>query len=321
VTERAVYLGVDVGRTSRIAFVDAEGTILELNTQPTDLTTGRALVDGLLEFVGDTTSRAAEFGRLGAIGIGFPGLVNHATHRVVMLPNLSDVSEIDVYGELRSASGLPVVVDNDANTAAYGEWTCGAAQGARDCICITMGTGIGAGLIQGGVLQRGAKGFAGEFGHSKIHIDGLDCSCGSAGCLETVASGPNIVRRARERLFTDPSYTYSPLAQQMRGTLTCDDLLEAARAGDSFARSIMAETGLYLGVAIANIVNLLNVEKVVLGGPVMHHCEYLLETVRVEAARRAFAPSFADCQIVASQLGDNAGVIGSAMLARDLGVR
>src|SRR5262249_36574612 len=151
-------------------------------------------------------------------------------------------------GELKQATGLPVVFDNDANAAAYGEWQCGAARGARDLIYITLGTGIGAGIVQGGRLQRGSHGFAGEFGHLKITVEGLECSCGSSGCLATAASGPNVVRRTRERLFAGAGYALSPRAEQMRGKLTCEDVAEAAIDGDRLGRSILSETGLYLGM-------------------------------------------------------------------------
>jgi glucokinase len=187
----------------------------------------------------------------------------------------------------------------------------------RDLIYIALGTGIGAGLIQGGMLQRGSHGFAGEFGHLKVTPDGMECSCGSSGCLETYASGPNIVRRTRERLFSDANFAFSPLAQKMRGKLSCEDVVEGAVAGDRLARTILAETGLYLGTAVANVVNLLNVEMVVLGGPVMRNNQVLLDAVIEEASRRAFGPSFATVTVRSGELGDDAGVLGAAMMARD----
>lgn len=316
-SDMELYLGVDLGRSTRTAIVDAEGRVHALGREPSRLESGHNLVDGLIEFVNRTITEASGLGVIRSIGFGLPGLVEHPSNRVVMLPNLADVSEIDVAGQLSSATALPVVLENDANAAAYGEWRCGAAKGRTDFIYITLGTGIGAGIVQGGRLQRGARGFAGEFGHLKITAEGLECGCGSSGCLETIASGPNIVRRTRERLFSDPSYVYSPLAEKMRGKLTCEDVVEGAVAGDRLARSILSETGLYLGMTIANVVNLLNIELVVLGGPVMRDNDVLLDAVIHEAQRRAFGPSFESCAIVESTLGDDAGVIGAAIMARD----
>ena len=316
-TVERLYLGVDLGRSTRTAVIDAGGRVHAQQRSATHLETGRAVVDGLIEATGRAVENARQFGEIAAVGVGFPGLVERGTNRVVMLPNLADVSSIDIFSEIEAATGVPLVFENDANAAAYGEWRAGAARGATDFIYVTLGTGIGAGIVQGGLLQRGAHGFAGEFGHLKITTDGLECSCGSSGCLETVASGPNIVRRTRERLFSDPGFAHSELADKMRGKLTCEDVVDGAVDGDRLARSILSETGVYLGMTIANVVNLLNLDVVVLGGPVMRDNAVLLEATVEEVSRRAFAPSFSTCRIVAGELGDDAAVIGSAMLARD----
>ena len=312
-----LYVGVDVGRSTRIALVDADGRIVAQRRHTTVLASARDLIDTLASRIAAFIEEALPYGRISGLGVGLPGLVERPSNRVVMLPNLVDVSSIDVFGELRAATSLPLVFDNDANAATYGEWRCGAARGVDDFIYITLGTGIGAGIVEGGRLQRGAHGFAGEFGHLKISADGLECSCGSYGCLETVASGPNIVRRTRERLFTDPSYALSPFGEKLRKRIACEDVVEGAVEGDLLARMILAETGVFLGMAIANVVNLLNVELVILGGPVMRDNAVLLEATLEQASHRAFTPSFTSCRVVAGELGDDAGVIGSAMMARD----
>jgi glucokinase len=317
VTGEDLFVGVDVGRSTRAALVDEDGRIVYQERIATHLESGRALADGLAEVVLSVIAAGASRGSVGAIGIGVPGLVDLRTKRIEVMPNLPDVAAIDLRADISRATGLPVVIDNDANTAVYGEWRCGAARGTRDAIYISIGTGIGAGLIQGGRLQRGARGFAGEFGHFKIAIDGLECSCGSSGCLETVASGPNIVRRTRELLYAQPEFALSPLAEKMARRLGCEDIVEAAIDGDSFARSVLSETAEYLGMAVANVVNLLNVELVVFGGPVMASNAYLLDRVRKEVAFRAFVPAFQSCHLVSATLGEDSGAVGSAMLARD----
>jgi glucokinase len=229
-----------------------------------------------------------------------------------------DVSSYDLHSELERATGFPIVIDNDANVAAYGEWRSGAARGSNHVFFITMGTGIGAGLILGGQLQRGARGFAGEFGHFKVESDGLECGCGGTGCLETLASGPNIVRRVREQLFSDPSFSVSKLARDMEGTLTAERVVRAAMENDDLALSVLEETAHILGTAIASIVNLLNVEVVVLGGGVMAAGDLILEPIREAVQKATVQPAFQCCRIVPAELGQDAGIIGAALLARDL---
>jgi glucokinase len=256
--------------------------------------------------------------RAAAAGIGWAGLVNRRAQRIEANPNLVDVSSVDLHSELERATGLPIVIDNDANVAAYGEWRSGAAQGSDDVFFITMGTGIGAGLILGGELQRGSRGFAGEFGHFKVNIDGLECGCGGTGCLETLTSGPNIVRRVREQLFSDPSFSVSALARDMEGTLTAERVVRAAMEHDELAKSVLKETGSILGTAVASIINLLNVEVVVLGGGVMAAGELILEPIREATQRATVLQAYQCVRIVPAQLGQDAGIIGAALLARDM---
>jgi len=312
-----LYLGLDVGRTIRGAPVNGEGRILRQHRIVTEITDPRIFIDQLIEVTRSLRSAQEAGDRVEAVGIGLAGLINQRSNRIEVMPNLVDASSFDLHKELQSSVGLPVFFDNDANVGAYGEWRCGAARGFNDVFYVAMGTGIGSGVILGGKLQRGCRGFAGEFGHFKIDINGLECACGSFGCLETLASGPNIVRRVREQLFSDPTYSISKLASDMEGVLVCERVEQAAMEGDELARSVLRETGRVLGVAIASIVNLLNVEIVVLGGGVMSAGELILDPIREETERRTIAPAFRCCQIVTSQLGQDAGIVGAALLARD----
>lgn len=312
-----LYIGLDVGRTIRGALMTEAGRILEQRRVISEVTDHKAFVEQLVDVISQLNGSAPEGDGVAAAGVGWPGLVNQKTGRLEVAPNILDVSQVDINRCLREATGLPVVFDNDANAGAYGEWQCGAARGRQDVFYITMGTGIGAGLILGGRLQRGSRGFAGEFGHFKIEVGGLECACGGAGCLETLASGPNIVRRVRERLFSDPTFSVSGLGQEMETTLTCERVIEAAVERDELARSVLNETGVYLGMAVASIINLLNVELVVLGGGVMAAGEQILGSIREETRRRTISPAYDCCEIVAAELGQDAGIIGAAMLARD----
>lgn len=314
--DNVLYIGVDLGRSTRIALVDTSGNIIKQDRLPTELINGRALVDGLIGLVKEM--RASAPLPIAAIGLAVSGLVDYQSQQVKVLPNLPDVSNINIHHELVQAVSLPVIIDNDANAATYGEWRCGAALNLNNIIYIYLGTGIGGGLVLNGQLQHGARGFAGEFGHMKVGGELLDCSCGSQGCLETIASGPNIVRRTREQLFIDPCFTQSLLAPKMKNRLTCEDIVEAACNNDRFARAILLETADYLGLTIANVVNLLNLELVVLGGPVMGAGEFLLTAIGQSATKYCFDPLLADCKIVTGGLGNDAGVIGAAMMAYDI---
>ena len=312
-----LYLGLDVGRTIRGAVLAKDGDILLQRRVVAEVRNPRVFIDQLIAITNDLrTSAEAKGGVIGA-GVGWAGLVNQRAQRVEVTPNLVDLSRFDILSELKQATGLEVTFDNDANVAAYGEWRRGAARGADDVFYITMGTGIGSGLILGGRLQRGSRGFAGEFGHYKLDLAGLECACGGTGCLETLASGPNIVRRVRERLFSDPAFSISRLASDLEGTLTAERVVQAAMEDDELARSVLSETGRFLGLAVASIINLLNVEVVVIGGGVMAAGELILGPIREEVRHSAIAPAFACCRIVAAELGQDAGIIGAALLARD----
>jgi len=312
-----LYVGLDVGRTIRGALVGEDGKIIKQKRVVSEITNPRVFIDQLIETISQLRAEGEASRKVLAAGIGWAGMVNHRTQRIEANPNLVDVSSFDLHAELERETGLPVVVDNDANVAAYGEWRAGAAIGSTDVFYVTMGTGIGAGLILGGQLQRGSLGFAGEFGHFKIDMQGLECACGSKGCLETVASGPNIVRRVREQLFSDPSFSVSKLARDMEGKLTNERVVQAALEEDELALMVLGETGRVLGMAVASIMNLLNVEVVVLGGGVMAAGELILKPLRDEAEKGTVAPAFDCCRIVPAQLGQDAGIIGAALLARD----
>ena len=250
-----------------------------------------------------------------AIGLGIPGLVNRTTDRVLVSTDLPSVVRGDIHAELTRATGLRVELENDANAAAYGEYKVGAGAGSRDMFFATIGAGIGGAIILDGKLWLGASGFAGEFGHITIDAEGIECMCGNTGCLETVASAPNIVRRANERLYRDNTSSLSRLA--MNKEFTAADIAQEAKSGDDFSLMMIERTGKYIGAAVASVINLLNIERIVLGGGVMDAGSLILDPIINEARRRAFQPCFEATQIVAAALGTDAVSIGAALLARD----
>jgi len=256
-------------------------------------------------------------GDVSALGFGIPGLVNRQTDVVIVSPDLPTGIRENLHKELTEATGLRVELENDANAAAYGEFKVGAGRGSHNIFYMMIGNGIGGAIILDGKLWTGTSGFAGEVGHITIDTEGIQCVCGNTGCLETVASAPSIVRRARERLHRDSTSSLSRLG--LNKDFTADDVAHEAKEGDDFALMMIERTGKYIGTGVASVINLLNIEKIILGGGVMDAGSLILNPIIQEARRRAFQPCFEATQIVAGTLGRDAITVGAAMLARDAG--
>lgn len=304
------FIGIDLsGPLLRAAIVNNNGQIEErrkVKIEADQLLSQVAQVVSELRGVNDNVE---------AVGIAVPGLVNRTTDRVIASQDLPSTVREDLHSEFTNAMGVRVEIENDANAAAYGEYKVGAGRGSRDMFYVTIGEGIGGALILDGKLWTGASGFAGEFGHITIDTEGLECDCGNTGCLETVASGPNIVRRANERLYRDGTSSLSKLA--INKNFTADDVAHEAKNGDDFSMMMIERTGKYIGTGVASVLNLLNIERVVLGGGVMDAGELILNPIIHEARLRAFQPCFEATQILAAMLHADAASIGVAMLARD----
>ncbi len=291
------------------ALVDDSGKVLERReaelSSETIVEQARSMAAGL----------SSVSGNVAAIGFGIPGLVNRQTDVVLVSPHLPTAVREDLHAELSKATGLRVELENDANAGAYGEYKVGAGRGSKDIFYMMIGNGIGGAIIIDGKLWTGSSGFAGEVGHITIDTEGLECVCGNTGCLETVASAPSIVRRARERLNRDSTSSLSRLG--LKKDFTADDVAHQANEGDDFALMMIERTGRYIGTGVASVINLLNIERIVLGGGVMDAGQLILNPIIHEAKRRAFQPCFEATEIVAGKLGRDAITIGAAMLARD----
>jgi len=319
ITSNSVFLGIDLSsRHIRIGTIDTTGKLLhfrreQLGSASGSGDTGRILADKLLS----TTKRALseQDSPIAAIGVGFPGLVNHASFRVAHLPNAPSLAEIDLHQEFKSAFGVPVVFENNTNAATVAEMRQGVAQGISDWLYLRIGHGVGAGLVLDGKLRRGKSGYAGEIGHMNIDPEGIECSCGSRGCLETICSAPNIVRRTRARLERDKTSVLSAFEKRDED-FTYDDVIKAAHEGDELALLMMQRTGHFIGMTVADMINVLNLSMVVIAGNSAAR-PLLVSAIRDEAQRRSFPEAFADCQIVAAQLSSEAGVIGAALLAQE----
>jgi glucokinase len=309
------YLGVDLGGTKILAaVVDEAGRVAATARAATP----QAGPSAVVEAIAATANRALEAaglsrGAVRAAGVGAPGPADPATGMVYAPPNLHgwrDVALGDLVGE---RLGMPVAIENDANAAALGEHWVGAGRGVDDLLYITVGTGIGGGLILRGRVYYGVSGTAGEVGHMVIVPGGPRCACGRLGCLEAVASGPAIAREARAALAAGRASVLSAVAAE---ALDAREVARAAAAGDPLAREVFARAARYLGLATANLVNLLNPALVVVGGGVARAGELLLGPVRRIVAAEAFERPAAAVQIVPAALGPRAGALGAAAAAR-----
>jgi glucokinase len=304
------FVGIDLsGTLIRAAVIDHAGALIENYEAPKE---SERIVAQLSDV---TNTLKASHSHLAAIGIAIPGLVNRHIDKVIASRDLPATVSEDLHAEVTRATGLRVELENDANAGAYGEYKLGAGRNARDMFYITIGQGIGGALILDGRLWTGASGFAGEVGHITIDPEGIECVCGNTGCLETMASAPNIVRRAKDRLNRDNTSSLSKLA--MNREFTAADMAHEARNGDDFSLMMIERTGKFIGTGVASVINLLNIERIVLGGGVMDAGELILNPIIAEVKRRAFQPCFEATEIVAATLGVDAIRLGAAMLARD----
>lgn len=307
------FIGIDLsGLTLRAATVSGDGVIGERREAPVQ---HDGVVAQVTQVVNDLRQSTAG---ISAVGIAIPGLVNRQSDRVIASRFLPATVREDLHADVTEKTGLRVELENDANAGAYGEYKIGAGRGSRDLFYITIGEGIGGAIILDGKLWTGASGFAGEVGHITIDTEGSECQCGNTGCLETVASAPNIVRRANERLNRDSTSSLSKLA--MNKDFTADDMAREAMEGDDFALMMIERTGKYIGTGVASVINLLNIERIVLGGGVMQAGDLILNPIIQEARQRAFQPCFESTEILAAVLGADAATVGVAMLARDAAV-
>lgn len=245
-----------------------------------------------------------KFGKFEKIGVALPGLLNLSTNRIALSRQMPENTEIDLTDAISSRTGVRAVLENDANAGAYGEYMLGAGRGSRDMMYVTLGTGVGGAFIFDGKLWRGESGFAGELGYINIDSEGLT--------LEEVASADSIIRRINTRVSQDKS---SSLARINEEDIRISHIVQAAKNGDGFAQMMLERTGTYVGVALATVINLLNIGKIVVGGEVMEAGNAVLNGIRQSAGEKSFKPSFETTEIIAGTLGENAKAIGAALLS------
>lgn len=311
-------IGIDVGGTKiAAAVIGPEGEILARRQVPTESDEPNAIVAALVK-VGREMKAAAP--AASAVGVGAAGLVDTKRGLILGAPNIA-YRNVPVRDTLQDRLGLPAIVDNDANVAALAEALHGAGRGAGDQIMVTVGTGIGGGIIIGGRIYRGHYGVGAELGHIVIDPDGPVCGCGNRGCWEAVASGNAIGRLARQRVEGGAG---ADLLAEVGGDvdrITGELVGESAVAGSAFARDVVAEIGRMLGIGLASIVNIFDPEVIVLGGGAAAGTgELLLGPARESMAAHVLGLSWrTPVRVVPAALGNDAGVVGAAALARELG--
>ena len=295
-------VGVEVSNLfMRAVLLNGAGEVTDMHEAPVDRR--ESITSQLINFINQTK---AKFGSFERVGIALSGLVDRRTNRVVLSKQMPEYVTVDLAREIAQATGVEAVLENDANAAAFGEYTLGAGRGSQNLFYILLGNGIGGAFIIEGNLWRGASGFAGEFGH--ILIDSEENLR-----LEDVASAPNFLRRIKHRIQQDHT---SSLARISEDELTIDDVVREARNGDGFTQMMLERTGNYVGTAVASVVNLLNIEKIVVGGEIVQAGEPILQGIRNNAREYSFQPSFETTEIVAGSLGSRAVSVGAALLSR-----
>ncbi|HEX8144872.1 MAG TPA: ROK family protein [Pyrinomonadaceae bacterium] len=311
--DSGLVIAVDLGGTNlRAATVDSEGRIHERVKNPTPKA-DRAdeIVQALVEAARECQSRSGERGKeISAISVVVPGTVQIENGIVTKAPNLPCLDGFRLGAALESELPWRAVLENDANAAGVGEMWQGAGRGARTIICVTLGTGVGGGIILDGELWRGIDGSAGEIGHIGVETLGVPCTCGSRGCLERYASATAIVRMAHE------AQTHYPRSQlHTREELTAKSIYQSGVEGDELALEVFRRMGRYLGAGLASLINVLNPEMIVIGGGVAAGWELFYPHVREQVDERAFPIPARRAQIVRAECGDDAGLLGAAHIA------
>lgn len=293
-------LGIEISSTALNAVVIGDDDAI-VSAHSTLVDSGGGTISQFISLLEDLKRDPGGFDR---IGIAVPGLVDRKTGRVAFSANIPAHTEVDLVRNVKDATGLGAIIENDANAAAYGEYRIGAGRGSRNLFFATLGEGVGGAFIFDGEIWHGASGFAGEFGYVPINSEGMR--------LEEVASAANIIRRTRSRFHQDSTSSLNKMREE---SITLSAIIAAAEKDDDFAQMMLERTGIYVGTAVASVINLLNIEKIVVGGEIMQAKQVVLEAIIERARELSFEPSFASTSIVGGDLGLNAAAVGAAFIS------
>lgn len=310
-------LGIDIGGTKlAVGLVTQEGDLVAQDRVPTLATEGPdKVIDRLIQLCRRVVAESGiSWSQVRAAGVGCGGPLDPETGVIYEPPNLPGWVAVPLVQRLRDALGIPVYLDNDANAAALGEHRFGAGRGVANLVYLTISTGIGGGIIIGNKLYQGENGNAGEIGHMSMVYDGRACNCGSNGCLEAYASGTNIAARAREAVIAGEESLLVSLAGSPEA-ISGETIMAALGQEDPVAVRIWDETVQILGAGIANVINIFNPQRVVLGGGITNFGDLLFDPIRRIALTRAMKPLASVVEIVPAQLGNDVGILGAAAVA------
>lgn len=315
---KPLLIGVDLGGTNiRMGVVTPEGGILKKVQSPTDMSGGgSAMMEALVSRLNEFARKVAQ-GDLSRIriGIGVAGPVDMGRGVLIAPPNLPDLHGFPLRKFFKEKISVPVAIENDANAFTLGEGWMGAARGCQHYCGITLGTGVGGGVVVSGKILHGANGMGGEVGHMVLNPEGPLCGCGGRGCLEVYASGNGIKRMAREAVEKGGGRGRLPRSKGGPQELTSEELFEAAQKGDETALKVFDEMGRFLGLGLVNLVNLFNPEKIVIGGKVSRAWDYFIRSAKEAVSQRAMKGQRERVEIVLAECGDDAGILGAAYAA------
>ena len=313
-----MILGIDLGGSKVLAaVVDSQGRVVSSHESVTPATKGReAVIQCIVDSArGALEQRRVAMSEISAVGIGAAGISNPEAGILFTSPNLPGLREVLLGDIVQEKLGKKTFIINDANAAALGELHYGAARDARNFIYITISTGIGGGIVIDGKIYTGAIGIAGEVGHMTIDDNGPICSCGNRGCWEMLASGTALSREARLRISKGVKTSILEYAEGNIENVSAQAIQRAAEKGDKLAKELVAQTGYYVGVGLASLVNMFNPELIVIGGGLSNIGDMLLEPAFKTAEKRAYKEAFQAVRFSSAELGRNSGVIGAATFA------
>ncbi|MGG0813831.1 ROK family glucokinase [Paenibacillus alvei] len=308
-----IYVGVDLGGTAiKVGICNAEGKLLHTFEGPTEVAKGPdTVMDNIEKYVRLIVEQSPyDWSQVAGVGAGVAGFTNVKEGIIILAPNVG-FKDVPIRSILEERLGKPVKIDNDANVAALGEVWSGAGKGIDHCVCYTLGTGVGGGIIINGRIVQGFSGLAGELGHMAVipDLEAIQCGCGKMGCLETVSSATGIIRMANDAVERGDRTSLSLVE-----SITAKDVFDAAKAGDEVAVRIVSRAAYYLGKAMAAVAVTLNPERFIIGGGVSKAGEFLFEQIRETFMKLTPDPVTRGVSIVPAELGNDAGMIGAAGL-------
>jgi len=308
-----LIVGVDLGGTKIDAILSDDcGNIRKRELKETHANEGP---NAVIKRIVNAVKAVSLDSKIAAVGIGAAGIINVETGLITTSPNLPGWHNVKLKDILERELGIKTFVDNDATVAAIGEHKFGIAIGCDHFICVTLGTGIGGGIVTNGQIYRGISGGAGEIGHMTIDVNGPLCACGNRGCWEAMASGTALEREAKAKIAAGIKTTIPKYTRGSDGRISAKSIYLAAQDGDSLAKGLIKELGFYVGVGLANLVNIFNPQLIVISGGVARMGDMLLEPARKTVRERAFELSAKAARVEVSSLGYDAGPLGAVALA------